>query len=510
MANKQGRPLRPNHSPRARGRGPLIVCLLLLLSPLHALTQAVNEPTIYWVRELKNSTRDVVVYGTNLWSGPEKVTERSTLALAGETVPVWMLTGANDQDANRALPYLQIFPMPAKFPAGRYEATWTRNDGKSLPVVVSLPPHEPTGPIKTVLEDLPITAPIIVPRGETRDLEGKRVIAAPGFPIDKALVTLMSGARLTNGRLLITRDSPANRGITCESPSFGCRVDGVEITNDKTSGIGIQLRAAERAEIRAVKIEAARALEANPDDELKRNSFLNVECTSPRGNKDGQVGRAIGGLEHLALWCSWERIDRGTTMSSQGSPLDRMCFFECSQQETGVTEGASEGTLAETKKVFVASGQIVNRQVSIRTTEAARPPAFRVGYFVATMDDAPRWGRIEKVQEFVSPDARGFILSLDRDLTRAEQLGREVPLCVGNAVTESAFLRCSFYDGKSGIWFWGLSLDNRVIGCDFRDLDFGVGILDRRRGTGDTAFTIGLKTMHNTTRRVDRLLRVLP
>jgi hypothetical protein len=509
MQKTKGRPSFQHSSPVKKGLGPLCV-LLLAAWAISALSQTVPEPSIHWVRELKNPTRDVVLYGENLWTGPEKVAQRSTLTLGGEAVPVWMLHGANDQDANRALPYLQIFPMPAKIPAGRYEVTWTRNDGKTLPIVVALAAQEPTGPIKTIFEDVAISEPIIVARGQTRDLEGRRILAAPGFPIDKALVVLMSGARLTNGRLLITRDAPANRGITFESPSLGCRVDGIEITNDKPDGIGIQLRAAERCEIRSVKIVAPRALDANAADELRRNSFIDVECTSPRGNKDGQVGRAIGGFEHLAMWCSWERIDRGPTMSSQGSPLDRMCFFECQQHDTGVTEGASEGTLAETKKVFVTSGQIINRQVSIRTTEAARPPGFRAGYFVATMDDAPRWARVERVQEFVTPDARGFILSLDRDLTRAEQIGKEVPLCVGNGVAESAFLRCSFEEGKSGIWFWGLSLNNRVIGCDFRDLDFGIGILDRRRGTGDTAFTIGMRTMHNTTRRVDRLLRALP
>lgn len=460
---------------------------------------------------VRGPLRELWLPGRELWSGPEKVAQASTVTIGAVKIPVDHLHGANDQDANRGLPFLQRFTLPQAVPAGRVDAIFTRNDGATAPFSVHVPPAELREKIICEFGEEELAEPITVPRGTTRDLKGKRYVAGPTFPIGKPLVVLMSGARVRNGILHVTADSRANRGITLESPSFGCRVDAVWIQNDKPAGIGLQVRAAEELLVYSVQVKAARCVDANPEDYCQRNIFYGCEFTAPRGSLDGQVGRGIGGKENLVVWCHWHDIDRGPTLSPQGAPLDRMTFFECTQRHTGISEGASEGTLFEAKKCPAGMGIFKGRQATIIPDNPADAAKTLVrGYFVSAFGERPRWARIDSIEK---TDGKVWIVNLDASMeTRTREglinLAAE-KVYFGNAVAELAMLRCQLLDGESGLFFWSAGLSNAVVGCEFRSLEAAVKVLDRQRGPTDTAFTINLLQRHNRYRGVANNLVIL-
>ncbi len=472
--------------------------------------------TIFWTRSTPGIVRDVWVYGRDLWSGPEKVAQSSTITLksaTGEhTIKVDHLHGANDQDGNRALPYLQRFRISPTIPAGENTLTFTRNDGKQTTSTVTLPAPDERTVYMVPGELKELSATLILPKlppGEWNDLGGKIISPSANFPANKPLLYIESGAWVRNAVVWLPEGSSPNRAIAFPGTTKGCRLEAVKVINQDKGEYGIELRGAEDAFFHCVDVVSSRCVDANPSDCPKRNTFVRCSFTSPRGSADGQVGRGTGGEEAFMLQCGWSNIDRGPTLSPQGAPLSRCVWFECSQRNTGITEGASEGLLIEAKKLCPVRATIIGQGAVIKVDDAyisAAKDYLKPGYSLWTNDGTQRWARICECND---PIVQGQAVRVKLDRVFSSTNISEVPAYVGNGLTESAILRCRFSQGRSGVWFWCANADCVVVGNECTDLDFGFLTLQRSNPPSDVAFSWGLVNKHNRFRRVGEEWKVM-
>jgi hypothetical protein len=475
-----------------------VVFLLLYMSSAVA-----QEP--FWARCLPGPQREVWLYGRSLWVGPEKVTAvaQATIEGDGGTYPLRFdhHHGANDQDANRGLPYLQRFIVPPEARSGIYRLRHTRNDGRTSESPVNIPERESSRYLLCT-HVTPLSQPLIVKAGTTYDGDGEVLMPADDFPIGKPLVVMETNSRLQCVHVICPEFTAPSQAISVQSPSDNILISHVKVYANGANRIGLFLRGARNAILDHVTICASRCVDANPADQPENNSFIDCQFSSPRGSADGQIGRGIGGRANLYLRCRWSDIDRGPTLSPQGYPIDRSVWFECEQESTGITQGASEGLLIESKKLAFAQCQPIGRMALLIFTHDAKDYA-KPGYFVFVRErDA--WARIVSAELQAGTNDRGWRVTLDRDLGAIPGTAY-----VGNAAVENAFIRCRFWNGKSGIWLWGASQSNVITNCDFRDLDFGILTMDRNNPPGDVGFSRGLITTHNRYRRVGEEGRVM-
>lgn len=503
----------PTSPQKRRHLARWLMCVTIGMAATSALTE---EPVLFWARVVPGAPRSVWLHGRHLWTGPEKVAEAATLDLeptlerTGSENTAFRLTfdrlhGGNDQDQNRSLPFLQRFLVPADVPAGEHVGRWRRNDGRSLNISLTLPPAESPSPPAPITKVSYLDAPLVITEGQAVDLTGTMLVPSATFPEGKSLVVLGAGSTLQNGAIFCPEGSRPSRAIWIE-PGRQARLASLTVMNLDNGEPTLFLRSQEDAFFADLRIVGSRCVDANPGDAHRRNTWLRCTFTAPRRSADGQVGRGIGGAENLIAWCHWHDIDRGPTLSPQGSPLDRIAWFECSQLRTGLSDGASEGLLVECKKVARAEIELREQRVVLRFPKTGMGYLVRPGYCIMREDATAEWARITEPIAPRDADGRSFSCSLDRNLGTG---AGPISVLVGNAQVECSYLRCRFVDGKSGIWFWGASLGNVVVGCEFRDLDFGVGLLDRLNPPSDSGFSRDLVQRFNQFRRVGQEVRIL-
>lgn len=471
---------------------------------------------IFWARSTPEATRHVWIHGRNLWvgsqataTGASAVLEQSQrqdgLAPATYALTFEFLHGANGQDQNRGLGYCQRFVVPAQVPAGNYVLRWRRNDGQQASAAVTIPAVHPCPTLVPSGEVCYLDAPMIVEAGSVVDLAGCTYLPSDKFPLNKSMVVVRSGATLQNGQLICPEGSAPDKVVWVDTGK-GTILRALNIVNGDRGELGLFLRSQSGSTFHELNVRAWRCVDSNPGDELQDNNFLSCRFSSPFGNADGQIGRGMGTHRLLAVECFWGWIDRGPTLSSQGSPLSQAIWFQCEQRGTGVADGASEGLLIESKKLALAGAMFVGKSALVKLADPAHAYALKPGYVLCKKDGSQSWARIVSVEDTGVAPGIGYTVKLDRSMG-LDLSPSLAPVLVGNAAAENSFVRCRFYDGKSGLWLWGCSIDNAVIACDFRNLEWGVLTLERDNPPADSGFSWGLDARYNRFTRVGEPMR---
>lgn len=478
----------------------LVMALAIAASPSCIAQQ------IFWARCLPTSPRQVWIHGRELWTGSEYDTRSAKAALDGVPLTWDRMSGANGHDANRALPFVQRFFVPPSIVPATTTLTFTRNDGLTVSVPVEVPAATPLSPKIARRSPQDIDVPIVVPDGETYDGCGVMVRPSALFSAtrEKAVVVVGSGSRVTNLGIYIDEQPPGAivSAIAVNPNASGVIIDGCAIVNGVRGGYGIRFGHASKCVIANASIMADRAVECGPSDRLTDNTFYRCLFGGARHTNDSQAGRAFQGSRHLIAWCMWSQCDRGPTVGPWGAPNDRSLYWECFQQWTGTSTGASEGLLFESLEAIQCPASI-DADGTITATTSGDAKHCRQGNFVVCLDGtgaAQSWARIVTI----SPAAGVVMLTTDPPLPAGN-----VTVRIGNAIAENTVARCLFTQGKSGIWFFGAALGNAVIQNDFRTLDAGIVQLQRASSLG-SAFSLGLIDKHNQFRNcgVDR--RTIP
>lgn len=492
----------------------MLLSLLLII-----FTQ--TQPAIHAVHFIPGDVPHVVITGRDLWVGTEGEAvagKRNTVSING-TIGEWDgLTGASGNDANRGLYCVQRVWFPRGLePASSATLEFTRYDGEKTSRSIFIPINRGRRTGFTSGRRAVVDVPIVVRDGQTFDLEGSEIIVSGAFS-GSELIRYGRGSTIRNGRLLITEDSKApitavmrsayvnERGVM--PATFGLHIDGLEIIDLRRRGVGIDTGSFRSSFIGHSKIVAWRSMTSSPRDESQENIFYHVEFTSPVGCADGEIGRPICGQRNLVWRCSWHDIDRGPTGGCWGSPLEQTTWFECSQYNTGHSQGASEGLLYEAYEALQATAKFdgtVALIEGVSTAPSNNWNQLRVGYYLARTDG--RWARITSIDR--QQNATRFTVKLDRPI-HTNQPGDSIgDVRIGNGIIENNFIRCRFENGKSGIFLFGLALDNYLGGCQFADLRGGIVQL-QRRATDGWSFGVNTTDRINAFRRVDQPWVTIP
>lgn len=471
-----------------------LLLALGLLSITGSLLAQAADPVIYWARMLSGKPREVWLCGEGLWVGSEYPNQPSGqnsvyAAIDGKPLRWDRMQGANDNDANRGLRFLQRFIVPSDVITGT-AIDWTRNDGRTSSASIAVAKEVPVverrdcGPMET------IDRPLLIPPGETRNLGGKCLVPGPSFVAgeDRALVVLSPWSRLCNASVFVPESAPEIQAAV-KLKGLGCQVDGVSIENRQRGWYGLHMGDASGAYVRNVEISAYRCVESSPNAWNAGNTFYRVDCTCPRGRSDGQIGRGMGGLQTLAVWCTWHDIDRGPVISNWGAPLERSAWFECSQTRTGSSVGASEGFLWEAMDCVQGPATLAGLSIRMRKPADVGPAQERQikpGYFAANLGTQ----RIARIKASTI-DADGYTI----DLEAAIGPPGAANVRIGNLVHQNAVIRFRASQGRSGLWWFGASADNRAVGCEFEGLsEAGIETLTGSRGGKESAFSWRLDT----------------
>lgn len=494
-------------------RTEALICLVLALFAVLLLilsSEQARGQEIFWARSYPSTVRHVWIHGRELWVGPEMVKEESSAALeqvSGDAtygLTFNRLHGANGQDANRGLPYCQRFSVSPKIPHGEYILRWRRNDGKEASVPLTLPAVNPVPVLIPTGEVCYLDAPMVIDAGAVVDLGGCTYIPSEKFPIGKSMVVVKSGATLQNGQLICPEGSNPDRVVWVDSGK-GTLLRSLNVVNMDAGEIGLFLRSLTGGVFENVSVRAWRCCECNPGDSLQDNTFALCRFSGISECADSQIGRGVAASNGLVFRCGWASIDRGPTLSPQGASLSRMLFWECEQRNTGVADGASEGLLIECKKLAPGEMFCFNQSAGVKLKSSDYAYAMRPGYVLAMQDGSQRWAYMTEVKPVGDPNGLGYQVTLDRKIGTN---GSVLPCLVGNAAVENSFIRCRFSNGKSGIWLWGASINNAIVGCDFRDLEWGILTLLRNDPPANSGFSWGLTTKYNRYSRVKEPMRV--
>lgn len=451
---------------------------------------------MFWARCVPTSPREIWLHGRDLWKGSEYDTRSAKASINGVPLTWDRMSGANGHDANRALPFAHRFIIPDTFaPIDNAPLTFARNDGATATVTVSVPASStriasPAGKVRY------IDAPIVIRPNETWD-GGDDVITWAGSRTGPMII-VGSGATAFNARLFLPMGHDA---VPCVSvlPGSGTILAGLDIVHHSARGVGIMLADQRGMTITDCKILANRCIECGPTTKLEDCNYLHLDMSSPRGTNDGQCGRAFQGSQHLIAWCHWHDIDRGPTIGPWGAPNDRSLYWECVQERTGTSQGASEGLLFEAFECITTQAN-VETDGSVIITTTGKPSHYRPGCFVVSLNGSNQWARIATTVR----DGDTVTITTDQPLQAGQYDVR-----IGNAMAENTIARCRFSDGKSGLWLFGAAMNTAVIQCDFRDLDIAVVGLNRRNAIG-CAFQCHGIDKFNQYRRVGKVAEVIP
>ena len=146
-----------------------------------------------------------------------------------------------------------------------------------------------------------------------------------------------------------------------------------------------------------------------------------------------------------------------------------------------------------------------NQSAGVKLKSSDYAYAMKPGYIIAMQDGSQRWAYMTEVKPVGDPGGLGYQVTLDRKIGTN---GSVLPCLVGNAAVENSFIRCRFSNGKSGIWFWGASINNAVVGCDFRDLEWGILSLLRNDPPANSGFSWNFTIKYNRFSRVKEPQRV--
>lgn len=494
-----------------------------LILALSMLMQS-PPPEIHAVHFVPGDIPSVIITGRNLWVGTEGLSvgpdgKKNTVKI-NSVLGEWdAINGASGNDANRGLYCVQRVWFPRGLePSPSAKVEFTRYDNMATSAMVLIPINRGRRERIDAGSTQAISTPIVVGDGKTCDLAGQTIQPSTSFS-GSELIRYGRGASITNGRLFIPSDCkapikaamrPADADIQRPfiAPSYGLHATAIEIIDNRPRGVGIYVAGSRNILMAHCKIIANSAIERGQYDESAENIFWECEFSSPRGRFDGGVGNVLCGDRNLVWRCRWHDIDRGPTGGCWGSPQERTTWFECEQANTGWTQGASEGLLYESYECVQATARFNGTEAVIEG--AASAPRLnwnqiKEGYFVARPDG--RWARIRTNLRYQGETS--FRLLLDRSISTNQPGDSIGDVRIGNGIIQNNFIRCRFTHGKSGIFFFGMALDNYIGGCAFHDLRGGVVQLQRRSRDG-WSFGVNTSDRVNFFRGVDQPWVTIP
>lgn len=494
------------------------VYVLILLS-LNGCSPAFAQ-TIHYARVIPGETRTVWVVGRDLWVGNEHLYDASTNAVRlsiGGTDCEWdLLEGANGEEPNRAWPYAQRFAIPASIPAGDYTIEHTRNDGAKTQFTVRVSASRRIGWPLVLTGVSEVDGTISVNPGQTMDLGGKVITPSAKYTGGENLVIVGQGATLINGGVYVHEGCPAaikNAVLLVGTEHMLANLDIqnhrlMEEKDKRRGGYAVFVDDTSGSYFINVKTIGARHWENDPRDKANGNTWCRCEASGWRLGRDSQIGRGIVASKNLIINTCWHDMDRGSTGSQYGSPVDQCVFYECRQYNTGRSilgdglkdAGASEGTLIETASNYLGFGQCGGNVCIITSTSPDDKLFIRPGYHVALMEKKV-WARITSINSSAG-DSTKLVLTVDRQLPIGNYTCR-----IGNLACECSFLRCQFEHGRAGIWLHGASVSTAIIQCDFIDLRHtGVVKLERDK-PGMQCFHWGLDAKYLSSWNTSNLWR---
>lgn len=473
----------------------------------------VQAQTIYWARVIPGKPRLVVVHGESLRASnehgcndrPASGTDPIPAAtLNGTALLHRYFDGAESHEWVRSGHRVAWFEVPTSVTSGSMSFIYTPYGKSALSTITLTVPAEahqfglyPSGTIQE------IDTPIVVDDNETLDLGGDVVRPSASFS-GAALVLVHDGATLKNGYIdcgktgvcdainLINTTPPPG---TTNPPPTGITLANLDIRNEYDGGVytyetkryGIESTFGLTAStIIDVRICADRCAETGPTQTVNTNNWIRCEFTGPRGHFDGGLGRLVNGGSNLMLWCHWHDIDRGPTFNQWAGPLSKNLFWECRQERTGLTVGASEGTLFEidsneysaptlvsqiTSGVNKGKSVVLINPSSTNGTDEVRN--IKAGNYVYD----PVTGDYELITSVIATGQASakYLIYLDGTLDTAwnQQSNPTSKLIVGNILKDNTFVRCRFQDGAKGLVVFGMAVNNYVIQSHFIDLDCG-------------------------------------
>lgn len=439
-----------------------------------------SSPQLHCVHVIPGRVPSVVITGRNLWMGSEWADAgRHAIAINGVGGRPDRMLSSSGLSPNRGLSVVQR----AWFPLGlasqsQATLTYTRNDGATDEIRFAIPM---TAPRWQWVENGPrvmVDEPIVVAPGATLDLGGKTIIPSDKFR-GQSVIRYGRGSVIQNGRVCISEDGPDESVLRSAlapaqdtlpvAPSYGVRIQGMEILDSRHRGMGIFLSSSECCWIANCRISAWECVKQDPNDTQLRNIYWRNEFTSPRGVEDGQVG-SIGGGENLILGNTWHNIDRGPTISCWGQPLARSTWFRNVQRNTGMTLGASEGLLYESALSWQGQAVVTGNRIRFNSVSGQWPVTrCRIGY--VAMAEPASWATITRHYS----EGAQWVVETDRPLGDGSRW-----VGCGNAAVQNNFVHNRFQDGKVGVYLFGAQADNYFAGNQFVRLRGGIASLSRK------------------------------
>lgn len=438
----------------------------LLFPFLTAIATATLAPEVFWARVPPTAPRVLWIHGHDLWDGNPHDTRKASASI-GETPLEWNRgLGGNNNEGNFSLYRVQRFILPASIPPGPATVQYVRNDGECTEITVAVPP------IPSVMS-LPFRGDVtfpgesyVAPAGLVADFGGRTWIAGPQYRSKQAVLVVPEGTWVANLEIRVEESAPNVPAIQVTGNNV--RLQNIRIIHRHHEGHGIAIyEGTQDSTFLDLELSATRGaicystVDSRPNRIMARNNWLHVRSTGPRGCGSGEDSRIMNGPHNLFFDYVVRDKDRAMTGSS-GQPCDANLLYECQLIRTGMTKGGSEGIFFEHLHGYLAKTQGVSGLVMTAIHQPGKDLWCRPGQVVADIETG-RWAFVDASN--ILPTTPPIV-----GLTLSRSIGQPGSVWIGAAATRNTVARCIHDSGRGGIIWWGVALDNHVVGADYRDL----------------------------------------